>query len=135
MTIGEALVTFVLTDSVIATQIKNLYPAATIPQEPPNNYGSYRLMPSGSVGNSQQGPSNIQRMRIEVTFWGDLNSMMERLAVRLGMISQGVNGPLSGGPTVCIYSFIGPRSVENPVTRDYGSQIDLMALVDLSTVS
>ena len=138
MTVGESLVQFILADLVIKVTIVNVYPNATIPQNPPTYFASYRLISGVGMGDSLSGPSSIRRMRIEVTFWGDLNATTERLAVRLSMaLSQyGPMGPLfAGGPNMSIFGFTGPRSVENPVTRLYGHQTDIMCAADLSTVT
>lgn len=135
MTLGEALNAFILADATISATIQKVYPANAIPQEPPQYFASYRFLPAGSVGDSHDGLSRWQRMRIEVTFWGVLNATTERLAFRLQAIAS-VNGPLvSGGPTVSIYKTIGPRSMENPISRYFSNQMDLMALVNTDTIS
>lgn len=135
MTIGEAITAFIAADATLAAKVTKVYPS-TSPQTPPDVYAVYQVVTNVSES-SHDGATDITSVRLRVTFWDKSNKECEGLCNRLRVIVKNFNGKMGGvaGVTFKTFKTYGPRDTFNPETRFYGQQLDILALVDMSTVS
>jgi hypothetical protein len=136
MTVTAALKAYIIADTTLAAKVGSAVYPATSPQNPPDNFAVTKIISSPSEA-TLLGATDQVSMRVEVTFWSKLNEDAEKLANRFRTIVSKFNGVMggTGGVTVAVSRTHGPRGLYNPETRFYGSQVDIMATVDLSTAS
>lgn len=135
LTLSEAIRGFIIGDATLATKVGTAVYPMTLPQGPPDCAAVVRIISSASW-RKLDGATDQAQTRIEVTFWCKSYRDSEVLANRLRIIVKGFNGIMgTGGVALAVFQTMGPRSLFNPDNRFYGSQIDIMAIVDLSTAS
>lgn len=135
LTLSDAVRSFILADATLAAKLGNAVYPSTL-QQNTNDCNAVTKIISAPSWSKLDGATDQARTRIEVTFWCKSNRDSEILANRLRNIVKGFNGVMgSGGVAMAVFATAGPRSLYNPDNRFYGAQLDIIAIVDLSTAA
>lgn len=135
MTLTSAIRAFILADGTLAAKVGTAVYPSTSPQSPPSNYAVTKIITTMSW-KKLDGATDQAMIRVEVTFWSTLADDAEAMANRLRSIVKSFNGIMgSGGVDMAVYQTLGPRSLFNDETRFFGSQLDILAIADMSTAS
>lgn len=138
MTLLECLTTFINADSVLATNITGGISPQILPESPMLPQMVFKVVSSAPERATHDGgASPWSRVRIEMTVWGKDFLVQEKAALRLGVIFRPFNGYLGGGSngqfTVTSVTF--PRTLQDPLTRLVGVQVDILGMLNAATLS
>lgn len=133
-TLTQAVRAFIIADATLAAKVHTAVYPASLPQSPPDNAAVIKIVSNPSF-KTLLGATDQTNVRIEVTFWCKLYDDSEILANRLRTIAAPVTNSAWSGVSISVFQTYGPRTVYNPETRYFGSQLDIMATVDMSTAA
>lgn len=133
VTLIEALTTYIESDPTLAAKLAGRVYDSVLPQEPGDDNVVVRIISAVSWP-SHGGATALASVRIELTVWSRVNTDAAVLANRLRYLLGGFMGSMSG-ITFRAFQTFGPRNLTNDQTRYYGSQVDVMANIDMDTVA
>lgn len=143
MTLYEGVRTAILANPSLAAKLATRVYPVFLPQNTDRD-AQGRLLPalvlrriSGSALGRLEGPSGWNRVRLELTWWDSNVAQSEQYINQIRSLLSSFSGTLGGvsGVKCGVYGFNGPRAVFDSKTREVGTQLDIMMLVDEDTVS
>lgn len=141
MTFFESFYQYVNADAgftaLVTKVVPNRLPQVTAAQPLPDVCMTVKLVTGASEPPTMQGASAWHTKRVQVTVWSKSFKSSEKAIAYTRTLFQSFNGYLGGTPNVrmSVNRFAGPRSVYDDATRMDGVQLDIIGLVDESTIS
>ena len=144
MTFFECLVAFISTNSPLAAKLTGGLHPQIVPQNPilVNGVIAPLLVMRLISGSSEHpthdgGASPWSMVRIELTVYGADFKTQEQAALMLDSMFSSFNGYLGGGSSgrFSTGDIHGPRSIQDPSTRLVGIQLDILGMLNRSTLS
>lgn len=135
LTLSEAIRVFILADGTLAAKLGTAVYPDVVPQSPPDCVAVTRVV-SNVSWQKLDGATDQCATRIEVTFWCKVNRDAEVLCNRLRTIAKGFNGTMgASGIDLAVHQTMTRSIAQHPVNRYYGHQLDILAIVDMSTAA
>lgn len=135
MTITEAIRGYILGDATLAAKVPEVYPGPPPEDVSLVGHAIVRIVSNPSFGDLD-GASELSNMRIEVSFFCQLNGDAERSANRFRSLIATFHGTMGTlGVKLSVFQTMGPRTIHDQKTGYYGFQVDVLATVDQSTIS
>jgi len=138
VTLLECLQTFLMGDATLAAKLPGGLRPQIIPQGSNFPMATVKMISaSGEQGTHDGGASPWVRMRLELTVWGtDFKTQEQTLLYMLGKFEP-FNGYLGGSTNgrFAVTGLNGPRSIQDEATKLVGVQLDVLGMLNRSTLS
>lgn len=134
MTVEQAMSKYINDNATLAAKLGGRTYIGSAPQNPGDIYAVVKLITLPSWKNIF-GAIPIGNGRIEVTFWAKKHGDCGSLAITFAMAIGQFNGLLGGSVKAGVFQTHGPRTVFHADSRYHGSQVDVLATIDLSTAA